>query len=111
MRTRDLSERRAVEVEPGVYLAQLAAGERMSVQHVHLEPGAVVPEHDHDHEQVGFVYDGAMTFVVDGEEVVVGTGESYALLSGESHGVRNDGDDPAVAIDVFSPPRANPDWA
>lgn len=111
MQTRALSERGAVEVEPGVHLARLAAGDRMSVQHVHVESGATVPEHDHDHEQVGYVYDGALTFVVDGEELVVTTGESYAIPSGEPHAARNDGDDSAAAIDVFSPPRPDPDWA
>ena len=44
------------EVEPGVYLAQLAVGEEMSLQHLRMEPGATIPEHDHEHEQVGFVY-------------------------------------------------------
>ena len=32
-----------VEVVDGVHLTQMAAGEPMSVQHFHIEPGAVVP--------------------------------------------------------------------
>ena len=46
------------EVEPGVYLAQLAVGEEMSIQHLRMAPDARVPEHSHHHEQVGFVYEG-----------------------------------------------------
>lgn len=43
-----------IEVEPAMFLAQLAAGEAMSIQQLHMEPGARVPEHSHHHEQVGF---------------------------------------------------------
>lgn len=111
MQTEDRSAATVVEVVDGVYLAQLAAGDRMSIQHVHVEPGAEVPAHDHEHEQLGFVYQGALTFHVDGEEHVVGTGESYAIPGNEPHGVVNEGDTSALAIDVFSPPRPNPDWA
>lgn len=111
METVDLSERTAVEAVAGVHLAQLAAGDRTSVQHYHFVPGAAVPEHHHEHEQVGFVYDGSLTFTVGENEFVVGTGESYAIATDEPHAVRNRGEDPARGIDVFSPPRLNPAWA
>lgn len=104
-------ERRSVEAVDGVHLIQLAVGERMSVQHFRIEPGAVVPEHDHRHEQVGFIYGGRLTFVLaDGTEQVVAAGDSYELDGGEPHAAENRGDEPATGIDVFSPPRADPDW-
>lgn len=100
-----------VEVEPGVHLAQLAAGAAMSIQHLRLAPGSRVPEHSHHHEQVGFVYAGEQTFVLgSGETVTVGPGGSYALESEEVHAAENRGEDELRAIDVFSPPRPNPDW-
>ena len=100
-----------VEVEPGVYLAQLAAGEQMSIQHLRMEPDARVPEHSHHHEQVGFVYEGEQTFILDsGESVTVSPGESYWLESNESHAAENRGEDHLRAIDVFSPPRLDPNW-
>lgn len=100
-----------VEVLEGVYLTQLAVGDHMSIQHVRMEPGAAVPEHDHHHEQVGFTYQGAFTFVLaDGTEIEVGAGESYALDGGEPHAAENRGESVALGIDIFSPPRANPDW-
>ncbi|MBV0923703.1 cupin domain-containing protein [Halomicroarcula limicola] len=101
----------AVEVEPGVFLTQLAAGAEMSIQHLRIEPGGRVPEHSHHHEQVGFVYQGEQTFVLEGgEAVTVGPGESYHLKSHEVHAAENRGDEVLLAIDVFSPPRPNPDW-
>jgi len=98
------------EVEPGVHLAQLAVGDEMSIQHLRMEPGARVPEHDHRHEQVGFVYEGAQTFVLDDGAITVEAGGSYALKSNERHAAENRGDGLVRAIDVFSPPRANPNW-
>jgi mannose-6-phosphate isomerase-like protein (cupin superfamily) len=100
-----------IEVGPGVYLAQLAVGEGMSVQHLRIEPGGRVPEHSHHHEQVGFVYQGEQTFVLgDGSEEVVGPGESYTIEGEEAHAAENRGEEELLAIDVFNPPRPNPNW-
>ena len=99
------------EVEPGVYLAQLAVGEEMSVQHLRMDPGAVIPDRDHEHEQVGFVYEGERTFVLeDGQVVAVQAGGSYSLGSNKRHAAENRGETTLRAIDVFSPPPADPDW-
>ena len=106
-----LSDRDQVEALPGVYLAQLAAGAEMSIQHFHVEPGAEVPEHDHPHEQAGFIYQGALTFFLDGEEIVCETGDSYVIPGEEPHGAENRGDEAVMGVDIFSPPRTNPDWA
>ena len=104
-------QRETVEAVEGVFLTQLAAGERMSVQHLRMEPGASVPRHDHHHEQLGFVYQGVQTFVLaDGSEHDVGPGESYVLESGEPHGARSTGEEAVLALDVFSPPRPDPPW-
>ena len=99
-----------VEVVDGVHLTQLAAGERTSVQHFHIEPGATVPEHSHHHEQAGFIVKGALTFLVDGEAVVTGSGESYVIPGDEPHAAENRADVPVDGVDIFSPPRENPDW-
>ncbi len=98
------------EAVAGVNLAMLAGGERMNVQHFELEPGARVPAHSHEHEQVGFVYSGEIHFLVDNETYVVQAGDSYALPSHETHAAENRGDEPIRGVDIFSPPRPNPDW-
>lgn len=99
-----------IEVVDGVYLTQLAVGERMSVQHFHIDTGAVVPEHSHDHEQVGFVARGTFTFEVNGDEYVIGPGDSYVIPPGEPHRAENRTDEPVTGIDVFSPPRSDAAW-
>lgn len=99
------------EAVENVHLAQLAAGEEMSVQHFEFEPGASVPIHDHHHEQSGFIYEGELTFLLEDGELVVGTGDSYVLAGDEVHGAENRGETPVRGVDVFSPPRPNPDWS
>ena len=95
----------------GVHLRLLASGEQMNVQHYRIEPGASIPVHSHPHEQLGFVMQGTLVFDVDGEEFTVEEGKSYALAGDEPHGVQNRGDVPVEGIDVFSPPRDDPDWS
>jgi len=69
-----------------------------------------VPEHSHHHEQVGQLTQGTLVFVVDGERVVVEAGDAYEIPGDEPHAAANRGDVAVEGIDVFSPPRANPDW-
>lgn len=99
------------EAVENVHLAQLAAGEEMSVQHFEFEPGASVPSHDHPHEQSGFVYEGELTFLLEDGEEVVEAGDSYVIAGDEVHGAENRGEAVVRGVDVFSPPRPNPDWA
>jgi quercetin dioxygenase-like cupin family protein len=101
----------SVEAVPDVHIARLAAAESMSVQGFRIEPGATVPEHAHHQEQAGYVTRGELTFLLEDGEVVVGPGDSYVLAGEEVHAVENRGDEPAEGVDVFSPPRPDPDWA
>lgn len=117
MQTVDRAEVETVEVVDGVHLTQMAAGERMSIQHYHFEPGSGVPLHDHPHEQLGIVFRGSMRFSIPKDDAaeetrdsIVASGESYAIPGGEPHAAVNDGDVAAVGIDVFSPPRLEPPW-
>jgi quercetin dioxygenase-like cupin family protein len=100
----------AVEAVDGVFLTQGAVGEETSIQRFEIEPGESVPEHEHPHEQIGMITAGAVTFVVDGEERVVEAGDTYVIPGDEPHAAANRGDEPVVGYDIFSPPRANPDW-
>ena len=110
MEVRPDADDAAVEAVDGVRLTQGAAGDETSIQRFVIDPGATVPEHDHPHEQVGVITEGALTFVVDGEDRVVEAGDTYVIPGDEPHAARNDGDEVVVGYDIFSPPRPNPDW-
>ncbi|MBS3761010.1 cupin domain-containing protein [Halodesulfurarchaeum sp.] len=105
------SEVESAEPIDGVQLALLAAGEHMNIQQFRIEPGAVVPEHSHQNEQLGYLLRGELTFTVKGDEIVVQAGDSYNLQGNEPHAIENTGERVAEGIDIFSPPRTDPDWA
>ena len=110
METVTQADRETVEVVDGVHLTQLAAGQETSAQHFHIEPGAEVPEHSHHHEQTGFVFTGTLTFEVAGESLPVGPGDSFTIPGSEPHAAANEGEVPVEGVDIFAPPRPNPDW-
>ena len=97
-------DREAVEPFEGACVTQIVTGERMSVQHFRAE-GGLAPEHSHEHEEVGYPAEGALTLLVEGEEHTVERGEVYRVPSGVPHAIGNARDEPAVGIMVFSPPR------
>ena len=81
------------------------------MKHWRIEPGATLPIHRHDNEQIGFLISGELTAILEDKEVTLRPGDSYAFESGELHGAENRGEKPAVGIGVLSPPRSSPNWA
>jgi len=75
---------------------------------VEVDPGAVLPEHDHVNEQFGMVIEGTMQFRVGEETRTLGPGGIWLIPSGTPH-TASAGEAGAVVIDVFSPVRT--DWA
>jgi quercetin dioxygenase-like cupin family protein len=82
-------------------------GERLTLALVEVEPGAPLPEHSHDNEQLGMVLRGSLTLRVGDEERTLGPGETWRIPSHTPHSGAG-GPDGAAVIDVFAPPRA--DW-
>jgi quercetin dioxygenase-like cupin family protein len=87
--------------------ARVVNGERLSLAIVELDPGAVVKEHHHEHEQLGMVIRGAMRFRVGDETLDLGPGETWTIPSNVPHEATA-GPEGAVVIDVFAPVRE--DW-
>lgn len=104
-------DRQYEERSPGVYLADLAAGEQTSMKHWRIEPGATLPVHRHSNEQVGYLVSGELTAILEDREVTLEPGDSYVFPGEELHGAENRGDEPAVGVGILSPPRESPDWA
>jgi quercetin dioxygenase-like cupin family protein len=88
---------------PGVHI-QTAAAERMMLSIVDFEPGAVVEEHAHPHEQVGMVLSGRALFTIGGESKELGPGDLYRIPGNVKHKVVGIGG-PARALDIFHPVR------
>jgi len=88
-------------------LGRTIHGERVSFAMIELAPGAVVPEHSHDNEQVGILVEGSMTFTIGGEARELRPGGTWRILSNVPHSVET-GADGAVVMEVFAPVRD--DW-
>jgi quercetin dioxygenase-like cupin family protein len=86
---------------------RIVQGRQVAIAVVELKPGAKVPRHAHDNEQLGLVITGSVTFTVGEETRRLGPGGTWRIPGGTPHDVRA-GEAGAVVIDVFSPPRS--DW-
>lgn len=93
----------AVEMAPGVVRRTLNSGARATLVEVTLAQGAVVPEHTHPHEQVGYVVSGRIRCRVGDDTRELQAGDSYLAPGGVPHAV--EALENAVCIDVFSPVR------
>jgi len=99
------------DLEPIVLGDRLTAhkinGERMTMAVVDLEPNAVLPEHKHENEQLGFVVRGTITMRIGIEVLELHAGDTYKIPSGVEHGAAA-GPEGCTAADVFAPIRG--DW-
>jgi quercetin dioxygenase-like cupin family protein len=89
-------------------LSRAIQGAQITLAVVELTPGAVVPEHQHPNEQLGIVLKGSLVFEIGGERRRLVAGDTYNIPSDVPHSATT-GADGCVAVDVFSPVRA--DWA
>jgi quercetin dioxygenase-like cupin family protein len=94
---------REFELVAGV-TARPLFGEGAMLNLIEFEPGAVVPEHEHPHEQLGLVLRGTQVLVVDGEEHALGPMQGYVLPGGVRHSAHC-GPEGATVLDVFRPVR------
>jgi quercetin dioxygenase-like cupin family protein len=88
---------------PGVEI-RTTAGKGAMLSVVHFEPGSVVADHAHPHEQMGYLLEGQLEFTVGGVTRLLGPGDMWRIPGGVVHRVRAL-DQPALALDVFHPIR------
>lgn len=91
------------KIFPGVEIRTFA-GEKLMISVVTLEPGSVVREHAHPHEQMGYLVSGQLEFTVNGQTRRLTPGDQWRIPGGVPHQVVAV-EGPAVAIDVFHPVR------
>lgn len=98
-----LSKFKAQEIFPGVRIRAPYANNLM-LSYVELDADAVVPWHQHPHEQGGVVLKGKLRFRIGNETQILGSGSLYLIPSNVPHEVTVL-EGPAVALDVFTPVR------
>jgi quercetin dioxygenase-like cupin family protein len=85
---------------------QVIHAENITVAQVHLEQGAIVPEHSHMNEQVTFLMSGRVKLVYPDHEQIVEPGQVIQTPPNVPH--RLEALETSAAIDVFAPRRN--DW-
>jgi quercetin dioxygenase-like cupin family protein len=95
-----------LEVMSDMLSRKIITGEKAMLAQIFLKKDAVVPEHQHESEQVSYVLDGALKFELEGQTVVVRKGEVLCIPSDVPHRVVALED--SVGLDIFSPVRK--DW-
>jgi quercetin dioxygenase-like cupin family protein len=93
----------AFALADGVH-ARALFGDAAMLNLVELEPGAVVPQHSHPHEQMGIVLSGEIVMIIEGEERACHAMDAMHIPSGVTHGAYA-GAEGAVVLDVFVPIR------
>jgi quercetin dioxygenase-like cupin family protein len=84
--------------------ARALFGDSAMLNLVELEPGAVVPQHSHPHEQMGIVISGEIVMVFDDGEHPCHAMDAMHIPSEVAHGAYA-GPEGAVVLDVFVPIR------
>lgn len=99
----DIDSVKPLEVIPGCRM-RAPFGENLMLSYLEMDDGAVVPLHDHPHEQGGMLLKGRMELTIGDEVRVVEAGSMFLIPPNTPHkAVAVDG--PAVVLDVFSPVR------
>ena len=90
-------------ISPGIE-ARTFWGENMLVAVVELDAGAVLPSHQHPHEQISYILEGELEFDLDGETQSVKAEDIVIIPGNMAHTVKV-GAAPAKVLDMFSPCR------
>lgn len=98
----DLDQVTELTLAPGIRARVVHTG-HMSVAHVVLDAGAVLPLHSHHNEQIVNVIDGELELIVAGETHVLRRGRVVVLPPMVPHSGKTAGG--CVVIDVFHPVR------
>jgi quercetin dioxygenase-like cupin family protein len=77
--------------------------DNMTLSYWDLEPGAVIPDHSHPHEQVTTVISGKLEMTIGEETKTIGEGHVAAIPGNTPHSVKALSE--CFVIDVFYPVR------
>jgi quercetin dioxygenase-like cupin family protein len=99
----DLSQLTSKELAPGVTI-KAGSGEKMTLSHFSMAPGAVIPEHSHPHEQMGTVLKGRIELIIGEDKKVVSKGDYWLVPSNVVHQGRAL-DEASEILELFAPIR------
>ena len=99
----DITAMPSHEVCPGCRL-RTPHGQNLMLSYLEMEKDAVIPLHDHPHEQGGMLLKGKLKFTIGEETRIVEAGSMFLIPSNVPHKVVAI-DGPAIVLDAFTPIR------
>jgi quercetin dioxygenase-like cupin family protein len=86
-----------------IKLKTLVYGEKTLLAEYKLTKGALLPKHNHPHEQTGYLVSGRITLSIGDATYQVGPGDSWCIPGNvDHHAIAHEN---SVAVEVFSPVR------
>jgi quercetin dioxygenase-like cupin family protein len=86
------------------FTMQSVTGGKLMANWVTIEPNREMPRHQHPHEQLGIMLEGAMELTLGDETRVIRAGDAYTIPPNLPHNARTL-DEGCVVLDIFTPPR------
>lgn len=99
---KNIADVKAFEVVPGI-VGKIIHTDAMSMSFFEISKDAVLPEHDHMHEQTSYVQEGKFEFTVDGITKIISAGDYINIAPNTPHSAKALTD--CKIIDVFVPCR------
>ncbi len=97
------SELKAKNVIDGITLKSVSGSSTM-MTFFDFEPGAVIPSHNHPHEQITYVIEGEIEMIVNGEAKLLKAGDGVVIMPDQEHSAKILSK-PAKAVDAWYPIR------
>jgi quercetin dioxygenase-like cupin family protein len=98
------AESKTVEKPEGIFRTTLSYNSQIMLCHFDMKKGAVIPLHDHEAVQDGYVVGGKIRFKkADGSSFIAEPGTSYVFGPNEAHGAEVLED--SEVIECFAPIR------
>ena len=88
---------------PGVTIRVFSSAQVM-LSLVEMAPGALIPPHQHPHEQLGIWLEGEAEGTIGDQRRTIRPGDCYYIPGNAQHSFRV-GPAAARALDIFNPPR------
>ena len=83
---------------------QSVTGGKLMANWVTIEPHRIVPRHQHPHEQLGIMLEGALEMTIGDETRLLRPGDAYTIPPNLPHSAATH-EQGCVVLDVFTPPR------
>ena len=104
MKVLSIDENEGEQIAPGAIRKVLVYSDDMMMVYNEAPPGAKL-SHSHPHEQMGYIIKGKVKLIASGNEEILNVGASYVLESNEHHEFEIIGEETAIVLDIFHPPR------